>query len=396
MSHFDTPIRRQGTNCYKYDTMPNEETIPLWVADMDFETAPCITEALRRRLDHGCFGYTAVPESFYEATMNWFDRRHGWRPERDWFVYTIGVVPAVSAIIKAMTEPGDKVLVQEPVYNCFFSSIRNNGCEVMNNELNVECAAETGACQDSSETFFKYSIDFADFERCCADPLVKVFVLCNPHNPASRLWTPDELRRMGDICKRHGVFVIADEIHCEFTYNGQQYTPFASVSDAPCAVCVSPSKAFNIAGLQIANIICADKEIRQRIDRAININETCDVNPFGVIALQAAYTPEGEQWLNELNEYIYGNYQFVCAWIKEHYPTLRICQLEATYLMWIDVSPLGIDGDQVTQCLLDKANVFVNAGSHYGEPGRNFIRVNLATQRAQLEQAMQRILAKVR
>ena len=382
--NFDYPVRRQGTNCYKYDTMPNEDTIPLWVADMDFETAPCITAALRRRMNHGCFGYTAVPNTFYQATIDWFDRRHGWKPERQWFIHTTGVIPALSAIVKAMTQPGDKVLVQQPVYNCFFSSIRNNDCLVEDNTLQP--------VYQSEENSLTYTIDFDDFERRCADPLVKVFILCNPHNPAGRLWKPKELQRMGDICKRHGVFVIADEIHCEFTYNDARYTPFASVSDAPCAVCVSPSKAFNIAGLQIANIICADKSIRERIDRAININETCDVNPFGVIALQAAYTPEGEHWLQKLNEYIYSNYLYVRHFINDHFPTLRVGKLEATYLMWIDVSPLGIDGDQAVQRLLHNANIFVSAGSHYGEPGRNFIRVNLATQRLRLEEAAQRIL----
>ncbi|MBQ0074538.1 MAG: pyridoxal phosphate-dependent aminotransferase [Prevotella sp.] len=375
---FDKIINRRGTNCYKYDEMPNDDTIPLWVADMDFETAPVVQKALKERMEHGCFGYTMVPESFYESTIDWFQRRHHWTIERSWFIYTSGVVPAVSAIIKAMTKPGDEVLVQTPVYNCFFSSIRNNDCVVNECPLTYE---------DNT-----YTIDFDAFEKQCARSEVKVFLLCNPHNPAGRVWTKDELQRMGEICKRHDVFVIADEIHCEFV-NDCHYTPFASVSDAPCAVCISPSKAFNIAGLQIANIIIKDADVRRRVDKAININEVCDVNPFGVIALQAAYTPEGEEWLSQLNDYIYANYDFACEFIAKHLPQWKVTKLEGTYLLWVDVSATGMNGDDYAQYLLLKHNVFVNKGSAYGKmAGEKFIRINLATQRVRLEEALKRIV----
>lgn len=377
---FDKLINRNGTNCYKYDTMPNADTIPLWVADMDFETAPVITDALKKRMEHGCFGYTAVPDSFYQATIDWFARRHGWQTEKGWYIYTSGVVPAVSAIIKAMTKPEDKVLVQMPVYNCFFSSIRNNECIIADNTLVYE----------ANEELATYHIDFKDFERHCADPQVKVFLLCNPHNPAGRVWTAEELCRMGEICKRHGVFVIADEIHCEFT-NGCDYVPFASVSDAPCAVCVSPSKTFNIAGLQIANIIVRDKDIRQRIDRAININEVCDVNPFGVIALQAAYTPEGEEWMKQMKGYIYANYDFARQYFSEHHPDWKVTKLEGTYLMWVNISSTGMPSNRFVDKLLAEGNVYLNAGLHYGPAGRDFVRINLATQRIRLEEALKRI-----
>lgn len=377
---FDKTVERHGTDCYKYDTMPDADTIPLWVADMDFETAPVVMQALNKRMQHGCFGYTAVPDSFYQATIDWFARRHGWQTEKEWYIYTSGVVPAVSAIIKAMTKPGDKVLVQTPVYNCFFSSIRNNECVCAENVLVYDDSAELGT----------YHIDFEDFEQQCADNSVKVFLLCNPHNPAGRVWTADELRRMGEICKRHGVFVIADEIHCEFT-NKCRYTPFASVSDAPCATCVSPSKTFNIAGLQIANIITKDKEIRQRIDRAININEVCDVNPFGVIALQAAYTAEGEEWMNQMKEYVYSNYDFAKAFFARELPYMKVSKLEGTYLLWVDITSLGMPSNRLADLLLEKGNVYVNAGLHYGAPGRNFIRINLATQRVRLEEGLRRI-----
>lgn len=374
--NFDIIIDRRGTNCVKWDEMESDDIIPMWVADMDFETAPCVIDALKARMEHGCFGYTFVPESYYEATISWFKRRHGWSIARESFIYTSGVVPAISAIIKAMTEPGDKVLVQTPVYNCFFSSIRNNGCLLVENEL--------------MNTGNTYSIDFDDFESKCADEKTKVFLLCNPHNPAGRVWTKDELARMGDICKKHGVFVIADEIHCEFT-NHCSYIPFATASDANCAVCISPSKAFNIAGLQIANIIVKDDEVRRKVDKAININEVCDVNPFGVIALQAAYN-EGEEWLDQLNEYIYGNYQVAKAMIEKECPQLTVMNLEGTYLMWVDIRQTGMTSKQVSDKLMKEGKVWVNEGTMYGEKaGEGYIRVNLATSRERVIEGIRRI-----
>ena len=374
--NFDKSINRYNTNCVKWDEMESDDIIPMWVADMDFETAPCVIDALKARMEHGCFGYTFVPESYYESVISWFSRRHGWSMSRESFIYTSGVVPAISAIIKAMTVPGDKVLIQTPVYNCFFSSIRNNGCELAENEL--------------VNTDNRYTIDFEDFEKKCADEKVKVFILCNPHNPAGRVWTKEELQRMGDICKKHGVFVIADEIHCEFT-NHCQYVPFATASDATCAVCISPSKAFNIAGLQIANIITEDEEIRSKVDKAININEVCDVNPFGVIALQAAYN-EGEEWLDQLNEYIYANYNASRTYIEEHCPQLKVTTLEGTYLMWVNIRGTGLTTKEVCDTLLSEGRVYVNAGTMYGEKaGEGYIRVNLATSRDRVMEGIKRI-----
>lgn len=374
--NFNENIDRFGTNALKYDEMPSRDVIPLWVADMDFETAPVIRQALARRLEHGCFGYVHVPESFYEATINWFSRRHGWQGiKREWFIYTIGVVPAISAILRAMTKPGDKVLVMSPVYNCFFSCIRNMECQLIESPLiYADC---------------HYEIDWNDFEKKCKE--ANIFILCNPHNPACRVWTKEELTRIGDICKRYGTFVISDEIHCEFAY-ARPYTPFMVASDAECAVCVSPSKSFNIAGLQTANIIVPNKEIRARIDKAINIHEVCDINPFGVEALQAAYSAEGEQWLNELNEYIYSNYEFSRDFFHKYMPKLPVTVLEGTYLLWVDISYTGMTAEQFTDELLHKANVYLNAGSMYGPTtGKSFVRINLATQRARLAEGLERI-----
>ena len=380
---FDKPVQRRGTNCVKWDEMPSSDVIPLWVADMDFETAPCIQQALMERMQHGCFGYTLVPESFYNATIQWFQHRHQWTIDRKSFIYTSGVVPAISAIIKALTTAGDKVLVQTPVYNCFFSSIRNNDCVLEENPLKNE---------DNH-----YSINWEDFEAKCADPAVKVFLLCNPHNPAGRVWTRQELEKMGNICLQHGVFVISDEIHCEFTMPGHTYTPFASISEAfarNSTVCISPSKAFNIAGLQIANIIVKDEEVRKRVDKAININEVCDVNPFGVIALQAAYTAEGEEWLNQLCHYISDNYQMARQMLTEALPQCPVTTLEGTYLMWVDIRATGKTSRQVTDHLLRKAKVYVNCGTMYGDSaGEGFIRINLATRRSLLREGIQRIIS---
>ena len=379
---FDKIISRRGTNCVKWDEFTDPDIIPLWVADMDFETAPSVQQALLKRMQHGCFGYTLVPESYYNATIQWFQHRHGWSIERPSFIYTSGVVPAISAIIKAVTSPGDKVLVQTPVYNCFFSSIRNNGCTLAENPLKMEGN--------------RYEVDWQDFEAKCADPSVKVFLLCNPHNPAGRVWTCKELVQMGNICLKHGVFVISDEIHCEFVMPGHTYTPFASISEdfaMNCAVCLSPSKAFNIAGLQIANIIVKNEKVRKRVDKAININEVCDVNPFGVIALQAAYSAEGEEWLNQLCHYISDNYLMACQLFTEALPQCPVTTLEGTYLMWVDIRATGKTSRQVTDHLLRKAKVYVNCGTMYGEAtGEGYIRINLATRRNLLEEGIMRII----
>lgn len=377
---FDKQTERRGTNSYKWDTMADADVLPMWVADMDFETAPAITKALQERVAQGIFGYTYVPDSYYEAVMGWFKRRHDWAIEREWIIYTSGVVPAISCSLKALTLPGEKVLVQTPVYNCFFSSIANSGCQVVENEL----VYENGT----------YRVDFEDFERKCADEKTTVFLLCNPHNPACRVWKRDELERMNEICLRHGVKVVADEIHCELVMPGFTYVPFASVSDAcrdNCVVLNSPSKAFNIAGLQIANIICADKEVRRRIDRAVNINEVCDVNPFGVIALQAAYN-EGGEWLDELNAYLYGNYELVKEFVATEMPKLNVVRLEGTYLVWIDVLGLEFSSDELTDKLLREAKVMVNSGTMYGQrAGQGFIRLNIACPRARLLEGLKRM-----
>lgn len=376
--NFDIPVNRRGTNSYKWDSCPSADVLPLWVADMDFPTAPCVVEALRRRVDHGIFGYVRVPDSYYEALLNWFARRHGWTMQRNWVIYTSGVVPAISAIIQALTQPGDKVLVQSPVYNCFFSSIRNSGCQMEDCPLVY--------------TSGTYRIDFEALASKASDPAVKVMLLCNPHNPAGRVWTREELRRVGEICLAHGVFVVSDEIHNELVMPGHRYTPYGTLGEdflLHSAICTSPSKSFNLAGLQIANITVADPAIRTRIDKQININEVCDVNPFGVEALQAAYSPEGEAWLTELLDYLHGNYQFLRTFFAERLPQFPVTTLEGTYLAWVDCSALGIDSEQLEEDLLREAKVWFNAGGMYTPGGSTFLRINLACPRSVLAKALQ-------
>ena len=375
--YFDKVTERRHTNSLKWDEYP--DTLPLWVADMDFRTAPPIIEALVKRAQHGIFGYTHVPDEYYDAYINWFSSRHGWNFNREDIIYTIGIVPAISAILKAMTSPGDKVIVQSPTYNCFFSSIRNNGCRLLANHL-----IDTGN---------GYVIDFEDLEAKASDPEAKVLILCNPHNPVGRIWTRDELKRIADICLKHNIFVISDEIHCEFTYNGAQYTPFATLGDDVvnnCAVCVSPSKAFNIAGLQISNIVVRNESIRNRIDRAINDNEVCDVNPFGVIAAIKAYT-EGAPWLDGLMDYLYDNYCYLREFFRQNFPQFPVTPLEATYLAWVNVSSSGMSGKDFCKMVCEKTGLKLNDGEMYGPGGEDYIRINFACPRSILEDAMQRL-----
>ena len=384
---FDELVERRGTGCVKWDESSTPDVIPLWVADMDFKAAPAIQEAIKKRAEHGVFGYTHVDETYYKAVISWFQRRHNWTIRREEILYTTGVVPAMSVAIKALTMPGEKVLILSPDYNCFFSSVRNNGCEVLESPLRPILV-------DGDLKSLSFEVDFDDFERKCADEKTTVFLLCNPHNPCGRVWTSQELERMNDICLKHHVKVVSDEIHCELVMPGYRFQPFAAVSEAcrqNSVILNSPSKSFNIAGLQTANIICSQPEWRRRLDRAININEVCDLNPFGPVALKAAYN-ESEDWIDELNQYLWGNYQTLCAFVAEHIPQWRVCRLEGTYLPWVDISAMGMTSQALADKLLTKAKVWVNPGTMYGpQTGEGYIRFNIATQRSRLKEALQRI-----
>ncbi len=378
---FNKTIQRRGTNSYKWDTPRDKNILPMWVADMDFPVAPCIQKAIEQRVAHGVFGYTLVPESYYRAVINWFKTRHKWTVKRDWILYTTGVVPAVSCCIKAICMPGENVLVQTPVYNCFFSSIRNQGCQIVENEL----------VRDGDS----YRIDFDDFEQKCANPKTTAFLLCNPHNPAGRVWTREELEKINTICMRHNVRVISDEIHCEIIMPGYEYTPFASVSkecQKNCVALSSPSKAFNTAGLQIANIVCENADLRQRIERVINIFEVCDVNPFGPVALEAAYSKDGAQWLEDLNAYILENYRTLKMFLALNLPKIKLLRLEGTYLAWLDIHALGISAEEAYDILLKKGKLMLCPGTEYGEKsGEGYLRLNLACPAETLHEGLRRM-----
>lgn len=376
---FDELIPRRGTNSVKWDEPKEEGVLPMWVADMDFRAAPAVRAALEKRVAHGIFGYAQIPQACRDAVVNWFSRRHRWSFGAEQIVFTTGVVPAVSAVIKAMCSPGDDVLLQTPAYNCFFSSVRNNECGFAESPL----VSARG----------RYGIDFEDLEKKAAAPKTKLMLLCNPHNPVGRVWTREELLRIGEICLRHGVFVVSDEIHCELTFAGHDYTPFASLSPAfakNSAVCVSPSKAFNLAGLQIAGIVAADADVRRRIDRAINVNEVCDVNPFGIEALIAAYG-ESEAWLDALRAYLKNNYDELCAFFGKNLPKFPVTPAEGTYLAWVDCRAAGMPSEELARRLEAEHKLKVSPGTLYGNAGEGFIRINVACPRERLRAGLEKL-----
>ena len=378
--NFDEIIPRRNTKSYKWDSAADEGVLPMWVADMDFRTAPPIVNALLMRVQHGIFGYTKVPDSYFEAVKDWFFRRHGFNINTDWILYTTGVVPALSAIILAITKPRDKIIVQTPVYNCFFSSIRNNRCEIVNNNLIYSNG--------------NYSIDFDDLEQKASDPDAKLLQLCNPHNPTGRVWTYDELKKLGDLCLKYNVLVVSDEIHCDLVYSGHKHIPFASISEQfanGSVTCIAPSKTFNLAGLQVANILAADPVVRQKIDKALNINEVCEISPFAVEATIAAYShPRSEEWFNQLITYLWDNYQLVLRFFEDHLPQFRITPLQATYLVWIDCSSLKISSRDFSTLLLKRGKIWLNEGTIYGDAGEGFIRLNIACSRILLREGLDR------
>ena len=391
--NFDEIIERRGTGCVKWDAEAHRQTgncplpggkdlIPLWVADMDFAVAPAVQEAVRKRAEHPVYGYTCVQDDYYEAVIAWFRRRHQWDIRREWMLYTTGVVPAMSVAIKALTMPGERVLILSPDYNCFFSSIRNNGCEVAECVLRFSCSNN------------RFEVDWQDFEQQCADEKTTVFLLCNPHNPTGRVWSREELQRMAEICKKHGVRIVSDEIHCELIMPGNTFVPMGTV-DPDAIILNSPSKSFNIAGLMMANIICRDAETRRRLDRAININEVCDVNPFAPEAVKAAYN-DSEGWIDALNLYLWDNYHALCDFVAQYLPQWKVLPLEGTYLVWVDVSAAlaGSNGSVATYCdkILEGAKVWLNPGTMYGpESGEGYLRINIACPRSRLMEALERI-----
>lgn len=395
--NFDKLTSRLGTDCVKWDEMDHPDMLPMWVADMDFETAPCVAEAVQRRAAQPIYGYGLVPEGFYDAIRWWNHTRHGWDIQREWIQYTSGVVAAFSAVIQGLCRQGEPILIFTPAYNCFFSSIRNAHCPLVDFPLTWDVEAET------------HTVDFQAFEETICERNVHLFLLCNPHNPVGRVWSEQELRKMAEICKRHDVIVLSDEIHCEFIdpQLGRPYVPFGPIAEevgCPWVVTNAPNKAFNIAGLQTAYIVTPREDFRQQINRALNDNETCDINIFAYVALQAAYTAEGAAWLDQLIPYIYDNVRTFRQMMKAALPQLPIARQEGTYLAWVDVRPLMLNvsdnserpspktsTEALSAFLRQYYHVWVSPGDMYGRAG--FLRVNLATQRERVVEATRRIIA---
>jgi cystathionine beta-lyase len=393
---FDQEINREGTSSVKWeyhvhsgkaefweDTKANrgdDRLLPMWVADMDFRCPEPVIQALRDRVEHGVFGYSAKSAEYVQAVCDWFGHRHNWSVEPDWVLPIPGVVPALNVAVRAFTQPGDQVIVQRPVYYPFFRVSRNNGCEIVSNGLIYKDG--------------QYSMDFDDLEKKAADPKAKMLILCSPHNPIGRIWTADELSRLAEICARHDVIVIADEIHCDLILPGNSFTPFATLGERAAqntVICTAPSKSFNLAGLHSSNMIIPNPELRERFATAQAEQSLPGMTPFGIVATMAAYR-EGEPWLDAVLEYIAGNAQLVMDTFAEHEPRVKPILPQGTYLQWIDCRGLGLDKDALEDLMLNKAKIYFDEGYIFGEEGEGFERINLACPRPLLKQALDRMV----
>ncbi|MDV3429681.1 MAG: pyridoxal phosphate-dependent aminotransferase [Bacillota bacterium] len=368
---------RRNTNSLKWDV--DENVLPMWVADMDFKTAPEIIEAVQEKVAKGILGYTIVPDAWYHAINNWWDRHHHFQIDKEWLIFCTGVVPAVSSAVRKMTSVGENILVQTPVYNIFFNSIVNNGRNIVENKL----------LYDGKE----YSIDFEDLENKLSDPQTTMMILCNPHNPIGKIWDKETLKRIGELCFKHHVLVLSDEIHCDLTDTKHEYTPFASVSEI-CAknsiTCIAPTKAFNIAGLQTAAAVVPDEVLRHKMNKALNTDEVAEPNAVAMEATVAAFT-KGEEWLNELRSYLEENRKIAGKFIESQLQSLYLVPAHATYLLWVDCRRLTQDTICLCKFLRSRTGLYVSAGESYGETGRGFIRINVACPRERLEDGLARL-----
>lgn len=378
--NFDEMIDRRNTNSEKYDFAVENgkpgDVLPMWVADMDFRAPQPVLDAVERAVHHGIFGYSESRQDYFDAVSGWFSKYFGFCPEPEWLVKTPGVVTAIANAIHAYTEEGDAIIIQQPVYHPFARTVRLNGRKLVNSSLVLKEG--------------KYSIDFADFENKVIANKVKLFVLCNPHNPVGRVWTRDELMMLGDICLRHGVIVVSDEIHADFVYNSNRHIVFASLSPAllACTVtCTAPSKTFNLAGLQASNIFIADADLRRRFQDELNKTGLGELNTLALVACQAAYEHGGE-WLEQLKTYLQGNIDFVRDFLASRLPQIKMIEPEGTYLLWLDFRALGLTGEQLEDLIVNKAKLWLNDGSMFGEEGKGFERVNVACPRAVVERAL--------
>lgn len=391
--NFDKIINRKGTNCLKYDYAVERgkpaDVLPLWVADMDFTVSEEITKSLHAAVDHGIYGYTQPKDAYYNAITNWMEKNHNWKTKREWIMKTPGVVFALGAAVKAFTKPGDAVLIQNPVYYPFTNIIRDNDRRVIDNTLVYEKRVTEGKSQ--------YSIDYEDFERKIVQEHIKLFILCNPHNPVGRVWTREELQQLGEICLRHHVIVVSDEIHNDFVYPGFEHTVFANVDPRFAeftVTCTAPSKTFNLAGLQISNIFISNETLREAFQKEIDKTGYYEPNALGAVACEAAYRG-GQEWLDQLRAYLLENLNFLRAYLQEKLPQIHLVEPEGTYLVWLDCSELGISGKELDQFIVEKAGLWLDGGAMFGPSGADFQRVNIACPRATLELALDKLKAAV-
>lgn len=380
--NFDISVNRLGTNSVKWDYLDNVfgngEVLPMWIADMDFEAPQSITDAVVKRAQHRIYGYTERGDSFYTAIADWMKKRHGWQISNEWIEVCPGVIPALCLSILTFTEPGDKVLLQPPVFPPFFSSIENNGRIVVNNQLKQENG--------------KYVMDYDDLEAKLSSG-VKAMLLCNPHNPVGRVWNREELRKVGELCNKYNVIIISDEIHSDLVYSGCTHIPAASVSEqlsVRTVTCVAPSKTFNIAGLFIGAVIISDKTLRDKFNHTLNRVGIEMSNLFSSTALESAYT-NGHEWLNQLLTYLEGNIDFLVDYFNKRIPRIKVSKPQGTFLAWLDCRELGMKQKDLVDFFISKARVGLNDGTSFGAGGEGFMRINIACPRSLLEEALKRI-----
>lgn len=375
--NFDEIIERRGTYSVKYDVGAGE--LPMWVADMDFRVAPPIVAALQKRLDNGIFGYTDIPQAWREAYCNWWKTRHHWEMDAQRLIFCTGVVPAISSMVRKLTTPNENVVLQTPVYPIFFNSVVNNGARVLESPLLYDGV--------------RYRMDFDDLEKKLADPQTTLMILCNPQNPTGQIWSKDELERVGHLCAKHHVTVISDEIHCDLTDPGTGYVPFASVDEvcARCSItCLSPTKAFNIAGICTSAVYAEDEVLHHKVWRGLNTDEVAEPNVFAVQAAMAAFNESGD-WLDALRVYLYDNKQYVINALKANLPDIHIVPSQATYLLWLDVSHYTHDSSELASQIRAKTGLFVSSGKPFGGNGHHFLRVNIACPLAVVKEGMRRL-----
>ena len=381
--NFDQITDRRNTDCLKYDFAGEwgypEDVLPLWVADMDFPTARPVIEALKEQAEKGIYGYSDSKEDYYQAVSGWYERRFGWKTKKEWLVKTPGIVFALAMCVRAFTQPGDGVMIQRPVYGPFSRVVEDNGRKIVNSPLILEQG--------------RYYMDFQDIEDKFSSGSVKMMLLCSPHNPIGRVWEEEELRRLENLALAHHVLLVSDEIHSDFTWEGRRHHVLMGLDrsyEENTVICTAPSKTFNLAGLQCSNIFIANKTLRERFCREMKA-VGCDlINAAGLAACKAAYL-YGEEWLDQLKEYIFGNILFLEKYCRENMPKVRVIHPEGTYLAWMDFRSLGLDQKELDRRIAQKAGVWLDTGTMFGEEGTGFQRVNTACQRSLLQEAMDRI-----